>query len=72
VERFAFMDAQEIRILISWVRAGILKLRGIRKGFKKGRCPPNVWGRRMLNTAEMFGNEKVERNLYAVNDVNIN
>jgi hypothetical protein len=54
------MDAQEMRIGISWVKAGILKLRGIRKGFKEGRCPPNVCGRRMLNAAKMFGHEKVE------------
>jgi hypothetical protein len=38
------MDAQEMRIGITWLKAGIFRLRGIRKEFKKGRCPPNIYG----------------------------
>jgi hypothetical protein len=39
------------RMGIIWLKAGIWKLRGIRRGFERGTCPPpHVCGRRMLST----------------------
>jgi hypothetical protein len=34
---------------ITWLKAGIWKLRGVRRGFERGRCP-YVQGRRTLST----------------------
>jgi hypothetical protein len=34
---------------IIWLKAGIWKIRRIRSGFERGRCP-HVWGRRKLST----------------------
>jgi hypothetical protein len=38
------------RMGIIWLKAGIWKLRGIRRVVDKGRCPLFLGGRRMLNT----------------------
>jgi hypothetical protein len=57
LERLALMDAEEFKIGISWLIAGTLKLRGIRKGFGEGRCPL-CFRRRILNSAKMLEMKK--------------
>jgi hypothetical protein len=51
-----------VRIGVTWLKAGILKLRWIGKEFKKEGIPKCL-ERSMLNTTKMFGNEKVERGI---------
>jgi hypothetical protein len=51
---------------MTWLKRGTWKLRGVRRGFEKERCPPCLKEDDMIY-CELFGREKVEIEFVIVN-----
>jgi hypothetical protein len=49
---------------LAWFKTGIWELKGMRRGFEKGRCPLCREEEYAIHILKMFGNEEVEGEMF--------